>query len=202
MLLDISASILQNWTAREHTVDCFIYKFGMNVQTSAQYSEFQAAVLEPAEVDRAGSASNDVVSTIMNQLRNRWGTTYMSQSINWHIWANSISTEPSNRHDALIAQPPPMDIIHLFRQSPTNSDMLLSSLRDDNNTSMAILDDVLQQINDIQQDFSTRLDVLRNNIERHRRTARALRNALHPEERPDSVAIIDNIPNMPDVDHA
>eukprot|EP00474_Spongospora_subterranea_P004523 CRZ04981.1 hypothetical protein [Spongospora subterranea] len=120
----ITASILQNWTAREHTVDCFIYKYGLNVQTLAQYSDFQAAVLEPAEADRAGAASNDVVSTIMNQLRNRWGTTYMSQSINWQIWANSISIEPINRHEALIAQPPPMDIIHLFRHSPTDSDVL------------------------------------------------------------------------------
>ena len=160
MLSDISTSILQNWTARGHAVDWFIYKYDVNVQTSAKYSEFQASVLEPAQVDRAGAATNDSVFSIMNQLRDRWGTIYVSQSINWHIWANSRSTEPSNRQATLIAQLPPIEIIHLFRHSPTDSEVLLSSLREDNNTSLAIL----QQIEEIEQDFSTRMNAVRSNI--------------------------------------
>ena len=97
---------------------------------------------------------------------------------------------------------PRMDIIHLFRHSPSDGDALLSSLREDNNTSLAILDDIMEQIQEIEQQFNARLNVLRNNLKRHRRTAQALRHALHPEERPDSRAVFEGIPNMPDVDHA
>jgi len=47
-----------------------------------------------------------------------------------------------------------------------------------------------------------RLAALRGNLERHRRTAMALRSALQPEERRDSQVILSDIPNMPDFDHA
>jgi hypothetical protein len=183
-------------------IDFHIFKYGINLQTAAHYAEFQAAVVEPATVDRAGAASNDVISTIVNQLRERWGTTYVSQSINWQIWANSISTQPAYRHGALVSEPPPMDIIHLFRHSPTDGDVIVASLRQDNTTSLAILDDVLQQVHDFEEMICSRLAALRGNLERHRRTATALRSALQPEERRDSQAILSDIPNMPDLDHA
>ena len=127
-------------------IDFHIFKYGINLQAAAHYAEFQAAVVEPATVDRAGAASNDVISTIVNQLRERWGTTYVSQSINWQIWANSISSESAHLHGALVSEPPPTDIIHLFRHSPADGDVIVASLRQDNTTSLAILDDVLQQV--------------------------------------------------------
>jgi len=183
-------------------IDFHIFKYGINLQTAAHYAEFQAAVVEPATVDRAGAASNDVISTIVNQLRERWGTTYVSQSINWQIWANSISSESAHLHGALVSEPPPTDIIHLFRHSPADGDVIVASLRQDNTTSLAILDDVLQQVQDFEEMICARLAALRGNLERHRRTAMALRSALQPEEGRDSQVILSDIPNMPDFDHA
>lgn len=199
--LDISQAVLRNWTSKDHTVDLHIYKYGANVQTSANFQRFQASVLEPAQVDRAGAASNDIVAEITSQLKNHWNTTYASQNINWHIWANSISMEPSFRHEALILEPPPQNIIHLFQRSPTNDSHILSALRSDNQTAIVVMDDIEQQLDSVGRDFLQRLEGIRQNIRRHRQTARAMCIALHPDERPDSVAISDEIPNIPDMDH-
>lgn len=192
--LDVTPCILQGWTSRTHVVELHIYKYGANVQTSAHFTSFQGSVLDPAEVDRAGSASNMVVAGIALQLKERWGSTYASESINWQIWANAISTKPAFQHGALIDQPPPQNLIHLFRRSPTDDTGLIRVLRSDNSASVAIIDDIDHQLADIVKSFQT----LRASLARHRQTAIALRAAMNPDEYPDSAL---DIPNILDVDH-
>jgi hypothetical protein len=83
---------------------------------------------------------------IVNRLRDRWGTTYVSQSINWEIWANDISQKPTHQRGPIINQPPPHDIIHLVRHSLTDGGALVASVRRDNNIVIAILDDMQKQL--------------------------------------------------------
>lgn len=60
----------------------------------------------------------------------------------------------------------------------------MPALREDNNTSVAILDYIMEQIEEIEQQFTSCLNSLRKNLERHGRTATAHRNSLHPEKGP------------------
>ena len=179
----------------------FFYKYGVNLQTASQHSSFQASVVAPQSTDRAGAASNDVVFQTVSLLRDRWSSTYVSQSINWEIWANEIVQKPRHTHESLINQPPPRDIIHLFRHSPSDADALVASLRTDNNMVLSILEDMTAQLKEIEHDFASRLKKTFESIHRYRLQAIALHNALRPEEVPYNSTILDTIANLDDLDH-
>lgn len=152
-------------------------------------------------MDRAGAASTDIVYAIVRRLKDRWRETYAADDINWQIWANDICREPTHRHDALINEPPPRSLIHLFRHSPVQNDAVVASVGRQNDLVIDILDDVEEQLDELDRDVSTRFQRLRRNLKRQRMHAIALRNSLHPEERPDSARILDTAENLDDVDH-
>ena len=97
-------------------------------------------------MDRAGAAAEEVTRTIIDRLKDKWATVYQSQPINWLIWASRIARQATSAHEALILQPPPMGIIHLFEHSPMQDGPLVSLLRDDNTTALAILEDFDEQL--------------------------------------------------------
>jgi hypothetical protein len=179
----------------------FVYKYGANLQTAFQHTAFQASAVAPSSTDRAGAASNVAVFEIVSRLRDRWSTTNVSQNINWEIWANEIAQKPTHEHEFLISQPPPRDIIHLFRHSPTDGDAVVSSVRRDNNMVIAVLEDLEAQLKEIEHDFTARFNRMLAGINRYQLQAIALHNALRPEEHPFNAAILEQIDNLDDFDH-
>ena len=109
--------------------------------------------------------------------------------------------QPNHRRADLINTPPPHDIIHLFRHSPTDGDALLASIRRDNNMALAILDDAQTQLETIEHDLTTRFQAMRNNLDRYRLQAIASQNSLTPTERRSTAAILGEVENIDDVDH-
>jgi hypothetical protein len=69
----------------------------------------------------------------------------------------------------------------------------------DNHMALAILDDTHLQLEAIERHFTPRLQAMRNNLNRYRLQAIALRNSLCPTT---SCLIFVDVENMDDTDHA
>ena len=192
--------------------EVFIYKYGNQLQNAADYKLFQSSVLSVCQVDRSGAAADEVIQSLITQLRSKWDVVYKSQPINWRIWASRIARQPQPEHIRLIAEGPPFELIHLFEYSPMQPELVLEHLRQDNFTSLTILADVQEQLRRLEE-FSPRrieecreaiavqLQYFRENVERHVRVAQALHQGLQPEEMSDNLERFQFIPNQPDVDH-
>lgn len=212
MGLGISTTTLQRWTHHSSAPELFIYKFGTSLQNAAEYKAFLSCTTSAAQVDRAGAAAEEVVRTIIDRLKDKWATVYQSQPINWRIWASRIARQPTAAQDGLISQPPPMEIIHLFEHSPMQHGPLFTVLREDNTTSLAILEDFDEQLRRLEEYSQRQIEICRKNIAvqiqslregvaRHKRVAEALYSMLQAQERPDNRRRLTIIPNQDDVDH-
>jgi hypothetical protein len=183
-----------------------------NLQNAADYKTFHSSVLSVTNVDRAGAAADDVIRSLIDQMKAKWGTVYKSQPINWRIWASRIARQPAPEHPRLIADGPPFELIHLFEHSPVQPVPVLEHVRQDNSTALTVLADMKEQLQRLEdftarqfesfrQAVSVQLRAFHENIDRHICVAEALHAGLQPMERPDNLARLQGIPNQPDVDH-
>ncbi|CEO95365.1 Uncharacterized protein PBTT_03612 [Plasmodiophora brassicae] len=88
---DLSEKTLTRWTHNATKPDLYIYKYGNNIVNVSEFKRFQTTVLGVPQVDRAGHPSNEAVASVVAQLKDRWGHIYVSDPINWQIWASEIS---------------------------------------------------------------------------------------------------------------
>ncbi|XXQ40019.1 Uncharacterized protein PBTT_10501 [Plasmodiophora brassicae] len=206
----ITKDTLNRWS--KDVPSLFIYQYGKELRNASDFKKFQASVFSAPQLDRARAAADEQVRAIERQLKDHWGTVYQSQSANWRIWASRIAREPVTRRAALIEDPPPYEIVHLFEHSPLQNGPLLTTLREDNSTTLAILDtmdDHLQEFQDFihrqieafRDSVGCQMRQMRDTVRRHRRVAEALRASLHPEELPDNLNRLQRAPNQSDVDH-
>lgn len=59
----------------------------------------------------------------------------------------------------------------------------------------------IRQVDSCRESIAVRLQLFRENIDRHVRVAQALHAGLRPDERADSLERLQGAPNQPDVDH-
>ncbi|XP_053687249.1 uncharacterized protein LOC128736785 [Sabethes cyaneus] len=112
-------------------VNLFVYVYSESITSANMYDTLRVQLLNPEERDRSGAASNQAVSVLVTELKNLHKGYYISQDINWTVWASFLYTKDALERDELKLQGPPQHLIHLFKTVPSASQRCLSSTRND-----------------------------------------------------------------------
>ena len=216
MLLDFVGSKLSNISSDpvkpSYSIEVSVCRYGADDITSRDhYNEFYSAVLQPAEVDKAGAASNRIVEDFMGALQERHRQYLSASHIGWRIWAAWISAmnNPLEQNAAVEAVPPPHIVQH-FRSVPTEEAQILQASRRANDVGLVLLDimekDILKVKESVKRTFDfvfNQLESLNETIARERRLVRGFQTSLHAQETENSrdlaAVVLDN--NIPDCDH-
>ncbi|KAJ3250650.1 hypothetical protein HK103_003285, partial [Boothiomyces macroporosus] len=99
-------------------VEVTILKYSNTLQISAHFQQFSQSFLRVEERDRAGAVANSYVEELTEKLMDIHRGSYESAGGNYRLWANwLVATLPANEIDVHARNPPPSNIIHLFRST-------------------------------------------------------------------------------------
>lgn len=158
--------------------------YGLAVASKAVYLTVKEQLLDPVEKDKAGTASNSIVFDLLGRLKEIHRNTYRSKDLNWYEWASYIATEPAQRHEQLLNEPPPREMIRLFERAPFGSDHVLNEVRRNVNIAQTInagqeldlqqlgrgivqlkdiFDECYKALNDLQHRYDSMMEATNNN---------------------------------------
>lgn len=118
---------LMAWSKKD--IALYIYEYSASVNSRAMYTSVQSLFLRAGARDRGGAATNSQLFDITQRLKERHGKYYQAQDINWRLWANYILRKDSFLQEALMTEPPPLEMIHLFARAHENADIQLGQVR-------------------------------------------------------------------------
>ncbi|KAF1794923.1 hypothetical protein GQ600_26857 [Phytophthora cactorum] len=106
-------------SARRQTVQLLVYEYVLSIKNAQDLQEFKEACTQPPETDRAGAAAESTLHDVVNQLQQRWGSTFqgsaianaITRNLNRSTWTEAISVPPPehvanflNAADSLLEQ--------------------------------------------------------------------------------------------------
>ncbi|ETW09295.1 hypothetical protein H310_01687 [Aphanomyces invadans] len=215
-LSTVTTHSLQRWMGRD--VLLYIHCYSNNVASKRDWTLVNKTLIEPAEQDRAGAASMASLLALKSRLREIHGAAYRSQDINWQLWANQIQSAPAHRHDAMVSEPPPSNLIHLFAHAPTQPEVVLRNARQGlcvagglNRNFASTVEDMVASIRTLKrkhEELQTHLLFLDGQITAAQRMLASnttllggFENALGIEESQFGTALLQDMEEQEDVDH-
>lgn len=139
----LSESDLGRWTDGR-IITAHVYAYSVSVNSKNAWTNVQRTLLEPANVDRAGAASELELHRLTTELKTTHQEHYQALWINWKAWADYILKQPAINQDRLKAGPPPSSLIHLFSCARLPSDQLLGRLRENVNLAAGVNEGIVE----------------------------------------------------------
>ncbi|KAH9152822.1 hypothetical protein AeRB84_004816 [Aphanomyces euteiches] len=137
---------------RGETLTLSVYKWGNEICTSEQQSEFIKQCIEPLETDRAGAGSEASLRVVMDRLKAKWGEILHGQSISWRLWANAILRQPRHKHDSEIAKPVPSNLVRYFRPLSASGQQHLQRLQRNASLARDVVRSLIADVESFQAD--------------------------------------------------
>ncbi|KAJ0394993.1 hypothetical protein P43SY_001264 [Pythium insidiosum] len=211
----INAKVLDPWGSakdrryltrnEQETILLSVYKYGNEISTVAQFTDFEEQCIHPVETDRGGAANEAVHQSLITALKEKWGAILTAQELSWRLWAGSIVKKPRTQHEREIAKPPPSNMVNQFRWTANSSDEHMQRVQ----RSVKMAKKVVQGMQSKVQMFSQSVQVLQSAIasmnemlENQLEVIVALGEdvAIAPDTTEVSSALT-AIPNQDDIDH-
>lgn len=112
----LTSDILRKF--RDKHIHVMIHIYGKDVSSKPIHQKMTAAILQPADRDRAGAHSTVTLTDLAKKLKKTH--TYLSADKSAYImWANAIHAAPAKKRDDMEKQLPPAHLVKLFRSVPT-----------------------------------------------------------------------------------
>jgi len=130
-------------------------------------------------------------------------TDYVSEDVNWYIWAAYITGKPD--FDRLVTQGPPTHIIHLFARSPRDDTQHVLHLRESNAVARHVVEIMQQQLTDLTREqlrLLNKTQSILDSLSVFGRNLNAFETAVGPTEPTVSMALRLSVTNQADIDHA
>jgi hypothetical protein len=198
---------LATFSRTSESVFLFILKYSTSILDRNMFMQLSMKVLNPRSQDRSGSASEEIHQEMIQELKEIHADHYVSEEINWRLWANHILRLPVPQQSNAKLEPPPGPIIHLFAHSPRNSDLRLNQIKESFSGAMAMIKSLENHLKDINSsreilkmdlvDLGNRVSLLEQCISTYKTVLQALESAFEPRETTSP----DIFPNIEDVDH-
>lgn len=112
---------------RNKRVNVLVHVYGRSVASKAIHQKLTAALLQPANRDRAGAHNTVSLMEFVLQLKKIHGGYLSAHSFSWTMWANAIHSGPIHLQELAQHELPPAHLIHLFRSVPTAEAEVLRS---------------------------------------------------------------------------
>ncbi|ETI30031.1 hypothetical protein F443_22849 [Phytophthora nicotianae P1569] len=112
---------------RGQTVKLLIYEYGADIARAQDLEDFRAAHVVP-DTDRAGAPSERSLGDVVQSLKEAWITTFQAEDVVWPLRGNHVTRNlDRSTWDAMIQQPPPQQLVHLFRPASTSLEGFIMS---------------------------------------------------------------------------
>lgn len=112
---------------RDKHVNVMVHVYGKAIASKPIHQKMTAAILQPADRDRAGAHSTVLLTELSQKLKGIHGSYLSGHMSSWTMWANSIHAAPTHKQAAMVNDMPPSHLVHLFRSVPTSETEVLRS---------------------------------------------------------------------------
>lgn len=191
-------------STRGRTVSLLVYEYGMAIATNHDLQEFKKACVDSEETNRGGAASDNVLRSIVEQLRARWERTFRAEDIVWMMWATHIGAMERWNRDGAINGPPPDRVACLLRPASDAAEQQLHGMNRSMKLALSCVNSSIAEYEQIQRDY----DALGSRLRLHQASL-ASRKAiveafirdvvpLSPTNLPDPLLTMENVQ---DVEH-
>ncbi|KAH9103341.1 hypothetical protein LEN26_015313 [Aphanomyces euteiches] len=139
---------MRDWlvSTRSQRVTFSIYKYGNEIGTKAQLTEFTAMFIAPITRDRSGAPTESVVQEYIAKLHSKWDGIWEGDGPIWRLWATHVVKPPMLAWETRVQQQPPPHILARLRHSTTAQDQRFERLLQNTRTSMEIVDGALLEL--------------------------------------------------------
>jgi hypothetical protein len=200
-------------------VELTIYAYSDTIMSSSSmWDRFNKDCILPVVSDRSDASSEEIIQLLIERLKNRWSNIFRSESINWRIWATTVSRLRAHEQEQAIKSPPPDNLIHLFRHVPENLEQRHAAVTRGfgiaNRVAENTINDLLivkedlseliqftNQLVDAQKVVFERVSGILNTLNIQRDLVRDAELAMVAEETPETRAIAESVPDQDDIDH-
>lgn len=152
----ITTNVLTSWRGKD--IGVLIHIHSLSLSSSSDFEIAKTRLMQPAERDRSGAASLEVVNLLAKRLQNTHP--YDGEPITFKIWANYIlSCDPAEQEDLIYRLPPSYIADNLRIRMPNHPQMSLAHNR------MSIAHNVNrgyhEGILELRRTYNTMIDVLK-----------------------------------------
>lgn len=205
----IKSNQLHNWFNKE--VNIFIYRYSMAVTSSQQWEKVKSQQTKPSHADRSGAPSNVLLAEMCVELKEMHREHYVSDDINWSIWATYILKQPAHHRSALMSSGPPEAMVRLFRPVPLHSDTILERTQQELKIARNVVDFFGDEIKDLRTCFNNmevlmkqtgvRLSSMEHKVDEYRKLLTSMSQTVTPQESSFSKTVAEEVTDCLDVDH-
>lgn len=215
---NVTTRSFMSWFEDQHPICLQIYSYSRSVANQTLYAAVQKTLLLPETCDRANASSTSVLLEMTQRLKSIHSETYYSADINWMLWADYILSKPAHEHETLINRGPPSELIHLFASIRSNPEQHLMNIRQNlsigkeiNVDSMTTVQELTRTYEELKKvhersgelisHFGSLLEASHERLNARVGLIDAFQTAVEPVEYPFGRQILQNVENVPDLDH-
>lgn len=208
--------MLTNWKSIDVAV--YIHVFSLNMSSKPLFIKAQKTLIDPQSRDRSGAASQSLLMALMDRLKDIHKFRYSGAEVHWQLWANAILAAKPEQQERLVFEPPPGQILSLFRLAPDHPDDVLRGVQQNvcigknvnNNIKAGIaglrdsVDQLKNGFKELQlsvQDLDRRLELLESTVDANENILTGVEKAMHVEENEVSTAAYNQVEYLEDPDH-
>ncbi|RHY00582.1 hypothetical protein DYB36_013118 [Aphanomyces astaci] len=198
---------MQDWlvSTRSQRVTLSIYKYGNEIGTKQQLTEFNATCIAPSNQDRSGAPNESTIQEFMAKLHSKWDSMWEADSPIWRLWATHVVRPPMLAWETRVRQEPPPHILSRLRHTTSIHELRYGQAHRSTRTSLEIVDGSLLQL----EQLKATVDIVVQRMQLFQEALVAKREILvgmerelapiPPNELP--IPVLDASRNNPDVDH-
>lgn len=200
---------------RNKHVNVMVHVYGKAISSKAIHVKVAAAILQPAQRDRAGAHSTVVLVDLARSLKEKHGNYLVAHTSSWTMWANAIHSAPTHRQTEMLDEMPPPHLIHLFRSIPTTDAEKMRSAQSGVQIAGNMVDSFAESVKFLREEFNKlkegtlrgfdlyerRLDATEQMLNATTRLVSSFDHSLQVEVNPVSIEEEAQITDLPDHDH-
>ncbi|CAK4086341.1 unnamed protein product [Aphanomyces euteiches] len=193
---------------KNETFTVITYKWGCSIKSSTDLLEFKTACIDPVSVDRAG-ADDENQQVLVQQLKDQWGDRYQAHEPVWRMWASMIYSKRAQFNvPQEIKRPPPRDLLLLFTPTATRLQGHVNNLEETANMGIDVVRSCLEEHQELRlflkttmESLEAHMDAMKEVLDTKLRCFESFARSAPCRHDPSS-ALLNVIPNVPDIDHA
>ncbi|XP_058825398.1 uncharacterized protein LOC131685578 [Topomyia yanbarensis] len=205
----LDSKALINW--RHKVIRIHVHMYSTSVACKSLWDVVDKQLVRHQNADRAGAPSNQALTTLAEELRNKHGSCLTGHSSAWKLWANYIHTGPAHERDQRLSSLPPTYLLKFFRSVPVSEAVRMNSIRSGLNVANTIndsfaaeldeLDSEVEQLISLGKRLKSRIQAMRLRCATKLSLVSSMQESIRPEEDELSRSLVSKISDMPDVDH-
>lgn len=213
LVSQITADVLRKM--RNKHVNVMVHVYGRAISNRTMHVKMTAAILEPAQRDRAGAHSTVLLTELARKLKDIHGKFLSGNMASWTMWANAIHSAGMHQQEDLLKKMPPAHLIHLFRTIPMSEAEVMRSTQNGLKIAGNLNDSYLESVRTLREEFikmketalraydlfDLRLTATEEMLAANGRLVASMDDSLRIEVNAVSLEEERQITDIPDVDH-